>query len=102
VRAAVAGVFAQLGAEPGGALALSGPRVLSLKDHAKRLLYETPGLSLPNDLLLYAKTLSYLFALAQEIAPGVDPMPLTLPWLLRFLARRDPAPGASAAQPHAQ
>ena len=97
VREAVASVFAQLSGEAGGALALSGPRVLSLKDQAKRLLYETPGLSLPNDLLLYAKTLSYLFALAHEIAPGVDPMPLTVPWLLRFLAKREPV--AATAQP---
>lgn len=96
VREAVASVFAQLGGEAGGALALSGPRVLSLKDQAKRLLYETPGLSLPNDLLLYAKTLSYLFALAREIAPDVDPMPLTVPWLLRFLAKRDPVPDQAA------
>ena len=97
VRAAVASVFAQLEAEPGGALALSGARVLSLQEQAKRLLYETPGLSLPNDLLLYAKTLSYLFALGREIAPEVDPMPLTLPFLLRFLAKREPAPTNAAA-----
>ena len=71
--------------------------MLALKDEAKRLLYETPGLTLPSDLLLYAKTLSYLFALAREIAPDVDPMPLTVPWLLRFLAVRDPVP--AAAQP---
>jgi ubiquinone biosynthesis protein len=97
VREAVAAVFAQLGGEAGGALSLSGARVLALKDQAKRLLYETPGLSLPNDLLLYAKTLSYLFALAREIAPDVDPMPLTVPWLLRFLAQREPVPPPSSA-----
>jgi hypothetical protein len=97
VREAVAAVFAQLGGEAGGALSLSGARVLALKDQAKRLLYETPGLSLPNDLLLYAKTLSYLFALAREIAPDVDPMPLTVPWLLRFLAKREPVPPPSSA-----
>ena len=90
VRDAVASVFARLASERGGALGLSGGAVLALKDEAKRLLYETPGLSLPNDLLLYAKTLSYLFALAREIAPDVDPMPLTVPWLLRFLAVREP------------
>jgi hypothetical protein len=91
VREAVATVFARLAGEAGGPLALSGARVLALKDEAKRLLYETPGLSLPSDLLLYAKTLSYLFALAREIAPDVDPMPLTVPWLLRFLAVREEA-----------
>ena len=63
-----------------------------LKDEAKALLEETPGLQLPNDLLLYAKTLSYLFALGAELAPEVDLMKLTVPWLLRFLAERDPAP----------
>ena len=44
-------------------LALGSGRMLALKDEAKALLYETPGLALPSDLLLYAKTLSYLFAL---------------------------------------
>jgi predicted unusual protein kinase regulating ubiquinone biosynthesis (AarF/ABC1/UbiB family) len=91
VRDAVGAVFARLAGEAGSPLTLSGARVLSLKDEAKRLLYETPGLALPNDLLLYAKTLSYLFALARELAPEVDPMPLTVPWLLKFLTARDPA-----------
>jgi predicted unusual protein kinase regulating ubiquinone biosynthesis (AarF/ABC1/UbiB family) len=97
VQEAVGAMFTRLAGEGAAPLALSGARVLSLKDEAKRLLYETPGLSLPNDLLLYAKTLAYLFALAQELAPEVDPMPLTVPFLLRFLAVRDPAPASSAA-----
>ena len=97
VRTAVAEGFARLAGESGGALGLSGSRVLALKDEAKRLLYETPGLSLPNDLLLYAKTLSYLFALARELAPELDPMPLTVPYLLRFLAVREPAPTPASA-----
>ncbi len=100
VREAVASIFAQLAGASGGPLGLSGARVLSLKDEATRLLYETPGLTLPNDLLLYAKTLSYLFGLARELAPDVDPMPLFVPYLLRFLAVRDPAPtSAKAASP---
>jgi ubiquinone biosynthesis protein len=98
VRAAVASVFERLAGERGGALALSGSRVLALKDEAKRLLYETPGLSLPSELLLYAKTLSYLFALARELDPTADPMPLTVPYLLRFLAVREPAPAAAVAE----
>lgn len=97
VREAVGSVFARLASDAGGPLGLSGQRVLALADEAKRLLYETPGLTLPSDLLLYAKTLSYLFALAREIAPDVDPMPLTVPWLLRFLAVRDAAPAAAQA-----
>ena len=73
------------------ALALGASKVLALKDEAKVLLQETPGLNLPNDLLLYAKTLSYLFALGTELAPEVDMMKLTVPWLLRFLAEKDAA-----------
>jgi predicted unusual protein kinase regulating ubiquinone biosynthesis (AarF/ABC1/UbiB family) len=102
VREAVASVFARLSGETASPLALSGSRVLALKDEAKRLLYETPGLALPSDLLLYAKTLSYLFALARELAPEVDPMPLTVPWLLRFLAVRDAAPAAAPLRQQAR
>ena len=91
VRAALDRMFARLRGEASAPLQLGAARVLALKDEAKRLLEETPGLQLPNDLLLYAKTLSYLFALGAELAPEVDMMKLTVPWLLRFLAERDPA-----------
>jgi predicted unusual protein kinase regulating ubiquinone biosynthesis (AarF/ABC1/UbiB family) len=100
VREAVASMFARLRAEAAGPLGLGAERILALKDEAKHLLYETPGLALPTDLLLYAKTLSYLFALARELAPELDPMRLSVPHLLRFLAQRDAAPvvtNASAA-----
>ena len=70
----------------GGALAVNGAEVLSLKDEAVALLRETPGLRLPIDLLLYAKTLSYVFSLGAELDPDVDMMKLCLPELLRFLA----------------
>jgi predicted unusual protein kinase regulating ubiquinone biosynthesis (AarF/ABC1/UbiB family) len=90
VRHAVSTMFGRLRNEGGSALGLGADRILSLKDEAKQLLYETPGLSLPSDLLLYAKTLSYLFDLARELAPTVDPMQLCLPPLLRFLATREP------------
>jgi ubiquinone biosynthesis protein len=96
VRAAVESMFARLRGEAAGPLGLGADRILALKDEAKRLLYETPGLALPTDLLLYAKTLSYLFALARELAPEVDPMRLSVPHLLRFLAQRDPAPAATS------
>ncbi|MEN8158775.1 MAG: AarF/UbiB family protein [Myxococcota bacterium] len=91
VRRAVAAMFEKIRGEgAGAALGLGAERILSLKDEAKQLLYETPGLTLPSDLLLYAKTLSYLFGLARELAPGVDPMRLCIPPLLRFLAERNP------------
>jgi predicted unusual protein kinase regulating ubiquinone biosynthesis (AarF/ABC1/UbiB family) len=66
-----------------------GGQVLGLKDEAKRLLQDTPGLQLPNDLLLYVKTLAYLFALGEELAPEVDLMKISVPYLLQFLAGQD-------------
>ena len=89
-RTAVEGMFDRI-ANSGGALSIAGSEVLSLKDEAKRLLQETPGLTLPTDLLLYAKTLSYLFALGAELDDEVDMMRLSLPYLLRFLAEREGA-----------
>ena len=97
VRKAVAAMFERLRGEAAGPLGLGTDRILALKDEAKQLLYETPGLVLPTDLLLYAKTLSYLFALARELAPEVDPMRLTVPWLLRFLAQRGAPPATNAS-----
>jgi ubiquinone biosynthesis protein len=76
----------------GAALSLGGGQVLALKDTAKGLLEQTQGLQLPNDLLLYAKTLSYLFALGDELAPDVDLMQLITPYLLQFLATPEEAP----------
>lgn len=88
VRDAVATMFERL-AETGGRggmLGASTSGVLALKDEAKRLLRDTPGLQLPNDLLLYARTLSYLFALGESLDPDVDLMKISIPYLLRFLA----------------
>lgn len=107
VAAAAAGMFTRLRGESAAPLALGADRVLALKDEAKALLLETEGLQLPHDLLLYAKTLAYLFGLAAELAPGVDAMRLTVPWLLRFLAQREEpaealsAPAARAGAPAA-
>jgi predicted unusual protein kinase regulating ubiquinone biosynthesis (AarF/ABC1/UbiB family) len=94
VRAAVAVMLSRIG-ERGGALGVSGSSVLSLKDEARTLLEETPGVQIPHDLLLFAKTLSYVFALAPRLDPEADLMRLALPYLLRFLAARgaDPAGG---------
>ncbi len=94
VRAAVDVMFERMG---GGVLQQSGSAILGLKDDAKTLLRDTPGLQLPNDLLLYAKTLSHLFHLGDVLAPDVDLMKLAVPHLLRFLAERDEAPAAGHA-----
>ena len=73
-------------------LGLGGAQVLGLKDEAKALLQETPGVQLPNDLLLYARTMAYVFGLGQELAPEADVMKLCLPALLQFLAQKPDAP----------
>jgi len=88
VRRAVEAMFARIRSE-GAPLGLGGGQVLALKDEAKRLLADTPGLQLPNELLLWAKTLSYLFALGEQLDPGADLMRTTVPYLLRWLAERD-------------
>jgi predicted unusual protein kinase regulating ubiquinone biosynthesis (AarF/ABC1/UbiB family) len=86
VRSAVVHMFDRFSAS--GALQIAGSQVLGLKDEAKALLQQTEGLQLPNDLLLYAKTLSYVFALGEQIAPEHDLMKLLLPYLLRYLAQK--------------
>jgi ubiquinone biosynthesis protein len=88
VRGAVAAMFERV-ATQGGALGMGGAAVLPLKDEAKALLQRTQGLQLPNDLLLYAKTLSYVFALGADLAPEVDVLKLSLPYALQFLATKD-------------
>jgi ubiquinone biosynthesis protein len=103
VARAVGGMFERI-AGGGGPLGVPAAQVLSLKDEAKRLLQETPGLQLPNDLLLFAKTLSYLFALGAALDPETDLMQLSLPYLLQFLAgppAASPTPGAPGAGPAA-
>ena len=96
VEQRVVGMFERI-TGAGGALVLSGGQVLGIKDEAKQLLANTPGLQLPNDLLLYARTLSYLFALCERIEPNVDVMKISVPFLLKFLAQREaPAPDTAA------
>jgi predicted unusual protein kinase regulating ubiquinone biosynthesis (AarF/ABC1/UbiB family) len=88
VRSSVQAMFDRI-AEAGVASDGSSARILGLKDEAKSLLQQTAGIQLPMDLLFYAKTVSYLFALGEELAPEVDVMKLSLPYLLQFLAQKD-------------
>ena len=91
VHDAVSEMLERIADEGGAGTLMSAPggQVLGLKDEAKRLLQDTPGLQLPNDLLLYVKTLAYLFALGEELAPEVDLMKISVPYLLQFLAGQD-------------
>jgi predicted unusual protein kinase regulating ubiquinone biosynthesis (AarF/ABC1/UbiB family) len=88
VARAIAAMFERI-AKAGAGLALAGSQVISLKGEAVALLRETPGLRIPTDLLLYAKTLAYVFELGARLDPGVDMMKLCLPSLLRFLTTKE-------------
>jgi len=68
------------------ALGAGAATIESLKQLGKQLLQESEAFLVPADLLLYARTLAYVYALADAVAPGIDPMPRLLPHLLRFLA----------------
>ncbi len=96
VRRAVEEILPRLGAGP--VPGLGGEDVLALVEEARRRLQETPGLQLPGELLLYARTLAWLFRLGRELAPEVDLLRLTLPYLLRFLSGNPGGgPGGAAA-----
>jgi len=87
VRGSVEEMLARFGT--GDALGVTGSEMRSLKDEAVALLQRTDGLRLPMDLLLYAKTMAYVFNLGAELAPQVDLMKVCLPPLLRFLGQPD-------------
>lgn len=96
VRRGVAGMFGRLRLA-GPALALSPTQVGMLQEEAKQALERTPGLQLPADLLLYARTVAWLFALGRSLAPELDLMRLILPQLLAFLAEREEGEAAALA-----
>jgi predicted unusual protein kinase regulating ubiquinone biosynthesis (AarF/ABC1/UbiB family) len=98
VQRAVTGLFDRVAAA-GGPLGTTDDRVLALKAEAKALLQQTSGLQLPADLLLYAKTVSYVFALGADLAPDVDVMKLSLPYVLEFLATPEPNVAAEGVSP---
>jgi ubiquinone biosynthesis protein len=99
VERAVDEMFRRLKNAGGEGLALRGEQVEGLGREAKRLLSETPGLTLPTELLLYAKTLAHLFELGRSLAPESDVMKLCVPYLVRFLGSRSRSgPGPKAGR----
>ncbi len=80
-----AALQAALDAGAAGALGANVAGIQSLKQLAKRLVRESAAFRIPRELLLWARTLAYVYNLAERIAPGADPMRLFLPHLLRFV-----------------
>src|SRR5262249_56330218 len=79
-----------------GALGESVAGIQSLKHLGKRLVRESGAFRIPRDLLLWARTLAYVYNLAERIAPGTDPMRRFLPHLLRFVTAAPPPARATA------
>jgi ubiquinone biosynthesis protein len=77
-RALAAGASQAIGAGPAA--------IGDLRELGKRLVRESGAFRVPPELLLWARTLAHVFALAERVAPGANPMPQLLPHLLRFLA----------------
>jgi ubiquinone biosynthesis protein len=92
-----AALEAALEAGAAGALGANVAAIQSLKQLGKRLVRESGAFRIPRELLLWARTLAYVYNLAERIAPQTDPMRLFLPHLLRFVTER-PVTGETAKQ----
>ncbi len=88
-EAASAALHAALQAGAADALSAGASGIGGLVAVGKRLVRESDAFRVPRELLLFARTLAQLFALAQRIAPESDPMRHLVPELLRFLAEPD-------------
>jgi ubiquinone biosynthesis protein len=94
-----AALEAALAAGAAGALGANVAGIQSLKQLGKRLLRESRAFRVPRELLLWARTLAYVYNLAERIAPASDPMRLFLPHLMRFITTSpDEARKPSAAR----
>ena len=91
-----AALEAALAAGAAGALGANTAGIQALKELGKRLVRESGAFRIPRELLLWARTLAYVYNLAERIAPDVDPMRLFLPHLLRFVTASPPATRATA------
>jgi predicted unusual protein kinase regulating ubiquinone biosynthesis (AarF/ABC1/UbiB family) len=80
-----AALEAALDAGAAGALGANVAAIQSLKQLGKRLVRESGAFRIPRELLLWARTLAYVYNLAERIAPAADPMRLFLPHLLKFV-----------------
>lgn len=81
-RAALVGA---LDAGAAGALGADVAGIQSLKALGKDLVRRSGAFRVPRELLLWARTLAYVYNLAERVAPGADPMRALLPHLLRFV-----------------
>ena len=95
-REARAALESALAAGASNALGAGVAAIQSLKQLGKQLVRESRAFRIPRDLLLWARTLAYVYNLGERIAPGADPMRLFLPHLLRFITTAPADAKASA------
>jgi len=95
-REARAALDSALAAGASNALGAGVAAIQSLKQLGKQLVRESRAFRIPRDLLLWARTLAYVYNLGERIAPGADPMRLFLPHLLRFITTAPADAKASA------
>jgi len=77
-------IAAALDAGAAQALGANVAGIQALKELGKRLVRTSGAFRVPRELLLWARTLAYVYNLAERIAPGADPMRHLLPHVLRF------------------
>jgi ubiquinone biosynthesis protein len=95
-REARAALESALAAGASNALGAGVAAIQSLKQLGKQLVRESRAFRVPRDLLLWARTLAYVYNLGERIAPAADPMRLFLPHLLRFITTAPTDAKASA------
>jgi ubiquinone biosynthesis protein len=81
-------IAAALEAGAAQALGANVAGIQALKELGKRLLRTSGAFRVPRELLLWARTLAYVYNLAERIAPGSDPMRHLLPHVLRFVTTK--------------
>ena len=88
-------VAAALDAGAAQALGANVAGIQALKDLGKRLVRSSGAFRVPRELLLWARTLAYVYNLAERLAPDADPMRHLLPHLLKFVTTPPPTPSPS-------
>jgi ubiquinone biosynthesis protein len=78
-------IAAALDAGAAQALGANVAGIQSLKALGKSLVRTSGAFVVPRELLLWARTLAYVYNLAERIAPGADPMRHLLPHVLKFV-----------------
>jgi len=70
-----------------------------VKDWVKELLSKIEGVQIPNDLVLYGRTISLLHGLATRLDPNINVFRVAAPYLMQFLLAGTPDEPAAEDEP---